>query len=150
MQAHVRFTFDTELPPERIIAALTDFSANRLTIWPSLDPEKFEVRDIGPDFAVVREGSQSPNIWAVERYDWSRPGRVMWTLEESDVFRPGSRIELTAEPNGHGGSHVAMDAHRVAWSPKGYLVVTGLALFGRRFLMSTYKQAFDRLAAAER
>ena len=150
MQAHMRFTFDTDLAPERVVAALTDFSAERLAIWPSLDPEKFEVYELGSSSAFVREGTASPSIWVKERYDWSRPGRVVWTLAESNVFRPGTTIELVAEPNGGGGSRVRMDATRAAASPKGYLVVAGLALFGERFLTSTYKRVFDRLADAER
>ena len=150
MQAHMRVQFDTDLAPECVVAAVTDFSAGRLATWPSLDPEKFEVYELGETSAFVREGTSSPSIWVKERYDWSRPGRVVWTLEESNVFRPGTAIELIAEPNGRGGSRVDLDARRKAASPVGYLVVAGLALFGRRFLISTYKQVFDRLAADER
>ena len=146
----MRVTFDTDLSPERVIAAVTDFSAGRLAIWPSLDPEKYEVYEVSDTSAFVREGTSSPSIWVKERYDWSHPGRVTWTLEESNVFRPGTTIELVAEPNGHGGSRVTLDARRAAASPVGYLVVAGLALSGRRFLISTYKQVLDRLAAAER
>lgn len=145
MRKHV--AFDTALPPDEVIAALTDFGPDRIDIWPSLDPNEYKVFEVGEKCAVVREGTRRPNVWARERYDWSTPGTVSWTPEASNAFRPGTKIELVVRPNAGGGSHVEMDAERIAASPIGYFVVGLLALLGKRFLLSTYKANFDRIAA---
>ena len=147
MQARMRVAFDTPLSAERIIAALTDFSEARPAIWPGLDREKYEVYELGETCAVVREGTHRPNVWARERYDWSKPGTVSWSLEASNVFRRGSTMEAVVTPHASGGSHFEIHAQRIAATPVGYVLVALLALFGRRFLLSTYKARFDEIAA---
>jgi hypothetical protein len=143
----MRVTFDTDLSPDRVVAALTDFSARRPSTWAGLDPEKFRVYELAETSALVGEGTASPDIWVKERYDWSGRGQVTWTLEDSNTFRPGTVIQVLASPRDNGGSHIEIDARRIAASPVGYVVVAGLAVFGRRFLLSTYKTVFDRIAA---
>ena len=69
--------FDTKASPEQVLAALTDFSDKRLETWQgTLDPDKFEVYEVGETSARVREGSKRPDVWAVEQYDWSEPGHI--------------------------------------------------------------------------
>ena len=147
MQARIHVGFDTALSPEGVVATLTDFSADRPAIWPTLDPDKYKVYELGATCAVVKEGTHRPDIWVRERYDWSTPGTVSWSLEASNVFRPGSRIEAVVTPTGSDGSHVELDAQRIAATPIGYVVVAGLAVFGRRFMLATYKERFGRIAA---
>jgi hypothetical protein len=151
MRAHAHVAFDTPLAPDRVVATLVDFSAERPAIWPGLDPRTYRVRELGRDCAVVDEGSRRPRIRARERYDWSTPGRVSWRTEESDVFAPGSGLDVVVSPLADGGgSHVEIDAWRVAAaSARGYLVVALLALFGRGYLVAAYKGVFDRVAAQE-
>ncbi len=148
MRVHRYVDFTTPLAPDRVVAALIDFSANRLEIWPGLDAEKYFVYELGETCALVREGTHSPHIWVRERYDWSQPGTVSWTLEESDVFAPGTVIRVTVGA-ANAGSHVEIDAVRMAASPVGCAVVMALKLVGRRFLLSSYKATFDRLARTD-
>lgn len=147
---HIHEAFDTDLAPEGVIAALTDFSEDRPKVWPTLDPDKYEVRELGETSALVREGSRRPNVWSLERYDWSAPGRVRWTVEESSAFARGSFAEALVLPDGTGGSNVEMDAQRVSATLAGALILIALSLLCRRFVLTTYKQVFDELALAEK
>jgi hypothetical protein len=141
--------FETSLAPDRVIAALTDFSENRPGIWPGLDPDKYQVFELGDTWAVVKEGNRRPDIWVRERYDWSARGRVSWRPEQSNAFAAGSRIDVEVSAIPGGGSHVVMDGVRIASSPIGYVTVALLAIFWKRFVLSNYKAVFDRLAREE-
>lgn len=55
--ARLAFDLDTELAPERVISALIDFTERRPDLWPGLRRDAFRVDEIGPGWAVVREGS---------------------------------------------------------------------------------------------
>jgi hypothetical protein len=109
--ARVEFDIDTPLPSDRIIAGLTDFSDRRPDVWPGLNREMFKVYEVGDTWAHVQEGN-SPSIWARERYDWSTPGTVTWTVEESSFCTPGSFVRAEVTPR-DGGSriHVTWERH---------------------------------------
>ena len=114
--AHVELDIDTDLPAERIRAALIDFTPRRPSLWPGLNPKEYVVYRVGDTWAVIREGNGGP-VWARERYDWSRPGNVTWTVEESGFCRPGSFVSVDLAPSG-GGTRI-----HVTWErrPKGAL-----------------------------
>jgi len=114
--ARVEFDIDTDIPPDRIRAALIDFSARRPSLWPGLSRKEFVVYQVGETWAVVREGNGG-SVWARERYDWSRPGNVTWTVQESGFCKPGSFVSADLAPR-DGGSRV-----HVAWEryPNGLL-----------------------------
>lgn len=147
MYARRQATFETALTPELVVAALTDFSERRPAIWPDLDPRKFVVHELGPDWALVTEGSRRPDVWARERYRWSMPGRVSWRAEASNFCAAGSGVDVVAEARADGGSRVTIDWQRTSTSPAGLLIVLSFRLFGDRLLTSTYKPVFDRRAA---
>jgi len=132
MRAH--YEFDTVLLPTAVVGALTDFSERRPDLWPNLDPAKYQVHERGDTWAVVTEGSPRPDVWSRERYDWSIPGRVSWTVEESNFCAPGSGMVASVTPGGKGGSHVAIDWERIPTSPKGYLVAVVVRLAKDRVL----------------
>lgn len=146
MKVKVHTEFDTELPPEQVIAALTDFSETRPQKWPNLDPKKYRVHEVGDTWAIVTEGSRSPNVWARERYDWSRPGKVSWTAEESNFCAPGSGVQLSVSPRAGGGSHVLVDWERSPTSLTGYLIAALMKVGKRRLLASDLQRALDGLA----
>ena len=80
-----RYSFDTRATPEQAFDAFTDFSDRRLEIWKgTLDPKKYELREQGDSWAVVREGSGGMNIWVELRYEWEAPGAIRWTLVDSN------------------------------------------------------------------
>ena len=92
----VEWELETSLPPERVRAALLDFTDARPEIWPSLSRELYEVDSVGETDAVIKEGTKMPlgQTWIRQHYDWSDPQIVRYTAQESNmsvVPRRGSR-----------------------------------------------------------
>ena len=68
-------------PFGEVLAAFTDFGERRLDVWQqTLDPAKYEVRERGENWAVVREGSPGVRIWVLLRYEWHPPGTIRCRL----------------------------------------------------------------------
>ena len=121
----LHFVADSSAPPDRVLAAARDFSDRRPELWPNIDPEYYEVHEVGDDFAVVTEGTSFLGAaWARERYDWSQPGVVRATTLDSNIFRKGS-WQLTATPR-DGGSHVEVINDREMKGLKGGVI--GIAM----------------------
>ncbi|HEX2266571.1 MAG TPA: SRPBCC family protein [Actinomycetota bacterium] len=110
----LEFDMETSAPPERVIAALTDFTDRRPDIWPGLSRQWYEVYSVGETTAEIREGTggKRSSIWARERYDWSAPGLVTWTVQESPFSRPGSFVSARVDPKEGGGSKIHVTWHR--------------------------------------
>ena len=102
---------DTDLPPEIVREALIDFSPRRPELWPGIKESMYEVVELGDTWAIVREGTGGP-VWSRERYDWSEPGRVVWTVVESGFSRPGDFIAADISPRSGGGSRIELDWNR--------------------------------------
>lgn len=98
----VHVTEHTWLPVEDVLAAATDFSERRATLWPDVHVDHFEVHEVGARHAEVTEGNQETFgfIWERLRYDWSKAGRVHAVVMASNVFHPGSTWELRASREG--------------------------------------------------
>jgi hypothetical protein len=120
--ARIEFYLRTDAPPEAVRAALLDFSERRPELWPGLPPDQYEVYEVGDTWAEIREGYRGP-IWARERYDWSMPGRVVFTAVDSGFATPGSHVVVDIEPAEGGGSTV-----HVTW------VRRGKGVFGKLFV----------------
>ena len=101
---HVEFDIDTELPPERVMGALLDFSDRRPSLWPGLNPKEYRVISIGDTMADIREGN-SDSIWAVERYDWSKRAEVTWWVKDSSFSTSDSYVTAQFRYMG-GGSRI--------------------------------------------
>ena len=98
----MRFSVVTKASPEQVHGALTDFSPRRLQTWHrTLDPDRYEVREQGPTWAVAREASPRSPFWVVARYDWSHPDEIRWVVEESSYGGSG-RGCVGIEPLGAG------------------------------------------------
>src|SRR5215470_3879001 len=109
----VTFDMRTALPPERVLAMLTDFSPRRPELWPTLAPELYEIYEIQPTCADVKEGSPPPTrMWERAQYDWSVPGRVRWTVRKSNFFAPGSYTEVTVKMSNEVGSELYVESNR--------------------------------------
>jgi Polyketide cyclase / dehydrase and lipid transport len=112
----IEFTVDSNVAPERVLAAAADFSDRRPELWPNISRRYYKVHERGDTWAEATEGSDlMGGIWARERYDWSTPGAVHATVVDSNVFAGGT-WELRAEPNGRGGSRIQVVNDR---RPKG-------------------------------
>lgn len=146
----MRFSFSltTVASPEQVLAAFTDFTDRRPGIWSdTLDPAAYQVSEVGDTWAIVREGSRRPRLWAVERYDWSVPGQVRWSATSSNFCAPGSGIEVTI--NAHdGGSRVDGAWHRSSQGLKGAVLVPMMRLLLPRMLPKMWKEVLDRYARA--
>lgn len=91
--------------PDAVFAAATDFSARRATYWRDVHLEHFEVHALGPDHADVTEGNLWPVlgvVWERLHYDWSSGDRLVGTVVDSNIFRPGSTWSLRVTPHGTG------------------------------------------------
>ena len=142
----LEFEVTTPTPPEKIHAALIDFTDRRPELWPDLAPEFYEVYEVGEKTADVKEGSSMPGvkIWAREHYDWSVPGTVEWTVAESNFCVAGSGVKLTITPEGEGSKlHVAWE--RRGSNVKGHMIIGLLKLTNGAMIKSSVKKAVDRL-----
>ena len=130
--------------PEAVIAGLTDFTDRRPDIWPGLSRKEYKVYEVGPNWAEVREGS-SKSIWARERYDWSTPGRVSWTVMESPFSSTGDSVTVTVEPKG-AGSHLHIVWHRRGKTAGSRMFLGALSLFMGSFLKRYVRKTLDGIA----
>jgi hypothetical protein len=123
----IELDVETSVPPEKVIAALTDFSDRRPDIWPGLSRQFYEVYSVGETSAEVREGNP-PGFWAKETYDWSTPGKVTWTVRESSFCKPGSFVSADVKPKADGGSTVHITWEREPSNLKGRFAVVLMKL----------------------
>jgi hypothetical protein len=144
----IRFSVETTVSPERVLAAATDFSAARPERWGDIDPGMFRVHRTGDTWAEVTEGERTlGGIWSRERYDWSALGLVRAEVEDSNVFGPGSSWELRATPRDSGGSSVGWTTRRVGKGLKGRFLVLMMRLAGRKELQKRLRRALEALEA---
>jgi hypothetical protein len=144
--ARIEFDMDAEIPPERIIAALTDFSGRRPDIWPGLKREEYEVYEVRQTGADVREGT-SKGVWARERYDWSQPGVVRWEVVESSFCAPGSYVEARIAPKDRGSRiHVTWERHPTTFMARAVMIPL-IKLTGGAPVKSSLRKGLERIKA---
>jgi Polyketide cyclase / dehydrase and lipid transport len=135
--AEIHVQVDSDLPPQVVLDAATEFSQERLELWPTIDPAVYAVEAVEGQVAIVREGSDVlGGIWAKEKYDWSEPGVVRAIVQESNVFRSGGTWELHARSADGGGSHLELVWNRTGKGVKGRFLVLVMRLAGRQRLRS--------------
>jgi hypothetical protein len=138
---------DTAVPPAAVRAALLDFSPRRPEMWPGIDPSLYEVYEVGPTTAEIREGSKSPGgaVWAREHYDWSDPQTVKWTVQESNFCAPGSWVSATITPGRNGGAHVHVVWNRTPTTLMGRILTVGIVATRGAPVMGSLKRGLKRL-----
>lgn len=97
----IRLHLTSRLSPGEVLSVLTDFSAARPALWPTIDADHFHVHALGDTWAEVNEGTAA--AWERARYEWDhRRGHVTVTTHESKVFGPGGGwvFQLTPQPPG--------------------------------------------------
>jgi len=146
---HLELDVDTIVPPERIRAALLDFSERRPEIWPGLEPSLYEVYEVGDTTADIREGSKMPGttIWAREHYDWSDPDPVRWTVVESNFCTPGSRVYATLNPTAGGGTRIHIDWDRTPTTFGGRVAVFIIKATKGKPLAMSIEKALKKMEA---
>ena len=138
--------FETTATPEQVKDALIDFTDRRTEIWQGLSKKKYEVYEVGETMAVIREGNDKPNVWARERYDWSKPGVVRWEVLESNFCNPGSSVQATFGPGRDGGSHVEIEWSRTGSNFRGRLMVVMMKVVGPRLIKGYIRKSLDAVA----
>jgi len=101
---------DTSVSPERVLAAVHDFSDRRALVFPAVSTRHMTVHAVADTSADITEGTRLGPfvIWERCHYDWSQPGRVTATVIDSNVYGfPGSSWEITATRTDD-GSHIDM------------------------------------------
>jgi hypothetical protein len=143
----IRFGLDTRATPRQVLAAFTDVGDRRLEVWSTtLDPVKYEVREHGENWAVVREGSAGVRLWVLLRYEWPTPDRVTWTLLDSDHCDRGAG-EIRISPRDDGGSHVDVTMqHSGGRGLRGRAVLLTQGLLGPVAFPRLWRAALDRMA----
>ena len=127
------YSAETSVPPDRVRSAVIDFSDRRPDLWPGLSRSQYKVLEKGDTSALVKEGTA--NLWAIEKYDWSQPDVVRWTVQESNFLNPGTVWEMRVTPMGT-GSRVEMKFERDYKGLRGGFVQLGVDLFGGRRLLA--------------
>ena len=129
----VHFQVETALPPDRVLAVLTDFSDRRPELYGNIDRAHFRVDGQGPGWAEVTEGNVL--AWERSRYDWDpSTGLVTVRTIESDSWRPGSRWEYRLRPGPSGGTQVDVTVVLLPRTLRGRLIAIGLPFLGRGVL----------------
>ena len=143
-RAHVRA--HGAFPPERFVAALTDFGPGRDEIWGNSDPRHLVVHELGDDWAEVTEGSSAGGgVWQRLRYDWSVPGVVTLDVLDSNAFGRGSRWTYRLQPDGRGGTDIDLTIVRVPTTAKGRVLDVVLALGGSWYFGRDLRRSVRRL-----
>ncbi len=79
-----------------------------------------QVIEKGKDWALIREGTATS--WEQSRYDWSKPGLVVSTVEESNFLRPGTTWEFRVSKRPGGGCRVEAVLERDFTGLQGHFV----------------------------
>src|SRR5258708_35776798 len=126
----VHFRLHPALPPDAVLAALTDFGPGRADAWPNIDAAHLRVHGSGPGWADVTEGSAvAGGAWERSRYEWDAAGsRVAATTVESNTWAPGSRWEYELAPSAGGGTDVDVRVLRIGRGLRGRLLGAVIAL----------------------
>ena len=137
-----------ECAPERIRAALLDFSPDRPALWPGIEPTLYQVYSVGGTSALVKEGSRLAREGGLggggEDYDWSDPTTVTWTVRESNFCAPGSSVSATIEPRA-GGSRVRIVWNRTATSFLGRLMIGLIVATGGKPVAASFEKGMKVL-----
>ena len=124
----VRFTIPAPVPPERVMAMLTDFSQRRPEIWPTLDRRFYKVHDVDATSADIEEGGPPQlGLWEHVIYTWTEH-TVRWTVLESNAFASGSYVDVAVLPDGAGASLLHVEWNRSPVSVKGFLLMLVVVL----------------------
>lgn len=146
----VEFDVETKAEPDAVRDALIDFGECRPEIWPGIAPDLYEVYSVGETSADVKEGSRIPlgAFWAKERYDWSDPQTVRWTVVESNFCSPGSFVSATLAPADGGGTRIRVHWERTGTTFLGRLIGRMIVLTKGGPVAGSLKKGLRRLERA--
>jgi hypothetical protein len=140
----VRFALTTDLPPARVLGALTDFGEDRPDVWPKIDHSHFRVHGLGAGWADVTEGNAL--AWERNRYEWdAATGEVTVTTIESDTWAPGSHWRYRLQATAAGGTQVEVTVVRTGRGLRGMVIGAIITRFGVGMLRSDMEKVLARI-----
>jgi hypothetical protein len=140
----IRFQVPTDLPPDRVLNGLIDFSDQRPLVWPKIDISHFRVHGQGPNWADVTEGNAL--AWERNRYEWNASaGEVTVTALESDTWATGSQWRYRLVPTAGGGTDVQVTVVRTGHGLRGMVIGTLITWFGHRILRADMEKVLARI-----
>ena len=145
--ARIEFDIRSAAPADAVRAALLDFSERRPERWPGLPADQYEVYEVTERRAEIREGYRGP-IWVRERYDWSEPGTVRFTVVDSGFAKPGGSVVVRITPVEGGGSSLHVTWERHGKGIFGRLFVGLIALTRGAPVRRSFAMGLERIAAA--
>lgn len=131
--AKVTYSVATDLSPQVVWDALTEFGPRRAELWPDLSPSSFKVLERGEGWARVREGTDSLGIWSIERYEWAYPV-ITATVEEANASQTGGTWRMEVQPGQSGGSVLTIKLDRKAKGFVGHVIHALFQVTNGRFL----------------
>jgi hypothetical protein len=116
----------TTVPPDRFVAALTDFGPGRDEIFRN---SHAKVHATGDTWADVTEGVSVG--WERLRYDWSQPNVVSLTTTDSNAWSTGSTWVYTLTSRADGGTDIDLVVARKGRNARGWLGAGLMAVGGK-------------------
>jgi hypothetical protein len=143
--AQIHFHIATDLSPDLVLAALTDFGPLRAQVWPNIDDKHFQVHGQGPGWADVTEGnSVAGGVWEREKYTWdATAGTVAVETTDSNTWAAGSRWDYKLSPSSNGGTEIEVTVERRGKGWKGRLIELGLLAVGPGTLRRQMERALE-------
>jgi hypothetical protein len=143
----VEMDVETSVAPDRVLDALLDFSERRTEIWPGITPGLYEVYEVGETHAEIKEGTKMPGgaFWARERYDWSTPGLVTWTVQESNFCAPGSYVSAAISPREDGGTRIHITWNRTPTTIGARMAAFAITATKGKPVAASFAKAMKRL-----
>ncbi len=107
----------------------------------------YRVDEVGETWADVQEGNNN-TIWAREHHDWSKPGTVRWTVQESSFSVTGDFVEAIVKPRSGGGSCIHVTWNRRGKTLPAKLIVGMIALLWGMPVRRSIEAGLRRVEAA--
>jgi len=146
------FSYDSSLPPGRVLEAAHDFTDRRKDVFPAVETEHFEVHSISDQRADVTEGTGTGigTNWERCRYDWSNPRCVSAVVIDSNVYAPGSNWTVTAVTAPQGSKVEMTWARHFKHTSRGRLFGAAFRIAGRPIFGKYARQVIANLETLER
>ncbi len=145
--ARVTYTVTSQLSPQAVWDALTEFGPRRAELWPDLSPSSFRVLERGTNWARVREGTASLGIWSIERYEWEYPV-ITATVEEANAAQSGGTWRTEVSPGPNGGCVLTIKMDRKARGFVGHLIHGLFQVTNGRFLAARTQRMLANIKTA--
>jgi hypothetical protein len=133
----------TSVPPDRFVAALTDFGPGRDEIFRN---SHAKVHESGDTWADVTEGASVG--WERLRYDWSQPNVVRLTTTDSNAWSTDSNWVYTLAPRADGGTDIDLVVARKGRNARAWLGAGLMAVGGKSLVRGDLRRSIKAIEAA--